>query len=325
MDEKAERRKMRKNFSKLGWALVLYLVIMNVAVMLVGIVDAVSQVVRAMISGDVLSEEGIVAISESVMNNGWGYFLAIGFGYWILRLWKGKAFCYGEIWTRGRPMRMGSFFALLCVFLSGQALFQVMALVMETILQFFGLSALASIEVASVNASTLSMFLYMGIGAPIAEEILFRGLILRTLLPHGKRFAIILSAFLFGIFHGNLVQTPYAFFVGLVLGYTAVEYSVGWAMVLHMFNNLVLGDMMSRLLSYLPGIFEDILFGFLLWGVAIAAIVIAVVKRDEIRAYISANPVNNRSIRAFFSAPGIIVLIVLMYLTIAASLLVQLL
>ena len=39
--------------------------------------------------------------------------------------------------------------------------------------------------------------------APVAEELMFRGWILRSLRPYGKRFAVLGSAVLFGIFHGN--------------------------------------------------------------------------------------------------------------------------
>lgn len=54
--------------------------------------------------------------------------------------------------------------------------------------------------------------------APILEELLFRKLILSRLLPFGEGFAVLVSAVLFGLFHGNLAQMPYAIAVGLVFG-----------------------------------------------------------------------------------------------------------
>lgn len=58
--------------------------------------------------------------------------------------------------------------------------------------------------------------------APIAEECLFRGVILRQAqkaLPFAA--ANILQALLFGVYHLNIVQGIYAFLFGLVFGYVA--------------------------------------------------------------------------------------------------------
>ena len=65
---------------------------------------------------------------------------------------------------------------------------------------------------------TLSMFIYGSFLAPFGEEILFRGFLLQNFKRYGVRFAIIFSAILFGIYHGNIVQTPFAFILGLMKG-----------------------------------------------------------------------------------------------------------
>ena len=59
--------------------------------------------------------------------------------------------------------------------------------------------------------------------APIAEELMFRGVILRRLSSVSQRFAIFFSALIFGLMHGNLIQAVLGFLVGLVLGYAAVK------------------------------------------------------------------------------------------------------
>ena len=78
--------------------------------------------------------------------------------------------------------------------------------------------------------------------APILEEFVFRKLILDRLSIYGNVFAIVMSAAMFGLFHGNLHQMFYAFFVGLIMGYVTVKggswlYGVG----LHLFMNFVNG------------------------------------------------------------------------------------
>ena len=156
------------------------------------------------------------------------------------------------------------------------------------------------------------MFLYMCIFAPIAEEILFRGLILRTLQPYGRKFAVFTSAFLFGIFHGNLVQSPFAFVVGLVLGYTAMEYSILWAMVLHMFNNLFLSDVLSRLVSGLPENVAMIVSSAVIVALSVAGIIVAIVNHKKIAAYLDREKMNRTYLKCFFSGAGIIVFMILM-------------
>ena len=52
---------------------------------------------------------------------------------------------------------------------------------------------------------TAVMTIYSVILAPIFEEILFRGFVLKNLSRFNVRFGIIMSAILFGLFHGNLL------------------------------------------------------------------------------------------------------------------------
>jgi membrane protease YdiL (CAAX protease family) len=88
---------------------------------------------------------------------------------------------------------------------------------LELVMNLFGSSMMPMLEMVSGSTGSFSMFLYGAVLAPISEELLFRGYILRALRPYGKRFAILGSAILFGLFHGNLLQGPYAMLVGLVI------------------------------------------------------------------------------------------------------------
>ena len=191
-------------------------------------------------------------------------------------------------------------------------MFQILAIIEEIILNLFDLSVLEAMEMASAGTDTFSMFLYMGLGAPIVEEIVFRGVLMRGLELYGKRFAIVASAILFGFFHGNLVQSPYAFAVGLILGYTAMEYSIGWAMVLHMVNNLILGDSLLRLTSFLPVGYGDIVYWMIYLISGIGAVIILIRNRHQIRAWCKVNPPTKNAMKAFFTAPANVILMVLM-------------
>ena len=74
----------------------------------------------------------------------------------------------------------------------------------------------------------------------LLEEFAFRGIVLGLLRPFGDAFAIIASSAVFGILHGNFEQMPFAFLVGLALGFIRVKSgSIAVCMAVHAANNLV--------------------------------------------------------------------------------------
>lgn len=88
-----------------------------------------------------------------------------------------------------------------------------------------GLNALVSLikggESANVVNSLLSfdlpvLALMVVVCAPLAEEFIFRGLFWRYTGALGKRAYVVLSAAAFMLLHGNIVQYPYTFALGLL-------------------------------------------------------------------------------------------------------------
>ena len=78
--------------------------------------------------------------------------------------------------------------------------------------------------------------------APIFEELMFRGVIINKLHDYGDTAAIVTSAILFGLFHGNFSQCFYATALGLILGYLRVRSgSIKYSILLHMCINLMGG------------------------------------------------------------------------------------
>lgn len=85
-------------------------------------------------------------------------------------------------------------------------------------------------------------YVAVGILAPLAEEVVFRGAILRTLLGIMSKknhwVAIMISAAIFGIVHANLAQFINALLMGLLLGW--MYYRTGSlvpGILLHWINN----------------------------------------------------------------------------------------
>ncbi len=316
MDDKQVRKFLRRQFRPLTWSLVGYYGIMNILVILTVALESLRFNLEALSSGNFSPDPD--ALMQAATQNAWGYLLSIAVGLVILLAWKGSDFFREEIFQKNKSMKPLDFLMVLCVFLGCQVGVSFYASILEALLNLFVLSAMAALESATVQADTFSMFLYASIAAPIAEELLFRGFLQRSFQPYGKKFSVFAAALLFGLFHGNLVQTPYAFLVGLVLGYVTVEYSILWAIVLHMVNNLVLADLIPRLLSSLPQMAQDILLSLVIWAFAIAGIVILIVKRREVKAYLSAEWMDRRCLWAFFTGSGFVILVILMLINMLA-------
>ena len=86
----------------------------------------------------------------------------------------------------------------------------------------------------------LLSFLSTAIFPALVEEFVFRGLIFGSLKKYGDGFAIFASSILFGLVHGNFEQIPFAFLVGLVLGFIVAQTGSLWiAMAVHAANNFI--------------------------------------------------------------------------------------
>ena len=72
----------------------------------------------------------------------------------------------------------------------------------------------------------------------VVEELVFRGWFLGALRPFGERRALVLSALIFGLAHGNLTQLPFAFILGLLFGFIFLRTGRLWpCMIIHAANN----------------------------------------------------------------------------------------
>lgn len=313
MDEKLRLKQMRRGMNPAGLTLLAYYGIMNVAVTVVLLLDAIVYLITHLNSW---SMEGMFQrIMDFATANGWGYLLAMAIGGIIVLAWKKLPFWRDTVFAKEKPMTVGIFLQLLCVFISVQTVLQLAAPLIEWFFNLLGLSATAALEAASISTTGFSMFLYVTILGPVAEELLCRGLILRMMQPYGKRFAIFASALLFGLFHGNVIQIPFAFFIGLVLGYVTVEHSIWWAIVLHIFNNLVLSELMGRLSEVLPAGVNDVLQNGILYVALGAAILILILRRRDITAFFRENRTEALTVKAFFTTPSVLIFGILMLLS----------
>ncbi len=84
----------------------------------------------------------------------------------------------------------------------------------------------------------LVVFLNMVALPAVTEEMLLRGLALSYYERQGTLRAIVLTALIFALFHGNPVHLPALFVAGVAYGFLSVLYdSVYPALIAHLFNN----------------------------------------------------------------------------------------
>lgn len=307
MTDKQINKWLRRQFSPIGWGLVAFYGILNLLAALGIGVEVLKQMLPSIVAGEFPQIDW-----NSTMNSGWGYIAAVLTVLAIAHAWKGPDHFRREVCAKVQPLAIREAVILLCLCIGAQMVNTAWITMLETVMNLFGRSVLEDLEAVSGATDTFSMFLYASIVAPIGEELLFRGYLLRALRPYGKRFAILASALLFGLFHGNLLQAPYAFLVGLILGYVTVEHSIVWAVGIHMFNNLVLADLLTRLTASWSemafGVLNLILFG----GNAVISLVILMKNRSGIRAYCDEEWMDRRCLKCFFTGTGILFLTVLM-------------
>lgn len=185
---------------------------------------------------------------ENPDESGVPYFFAVAAELFIIFVATNKK-TQRQLFDVYRQPTASKFFQWVCFLGLTQIIFSYNSALIEMLLNFFHLSAQSQEESATGANETLSMFIYGSFLAPFGEEILFRGFLLQNFKRYGVRFAIIFSAILFGIYHGNIVQTPFAFILGLLLGYITVSYGLKYAIAVHIFNNMVLADFLDRFLQ----------------------------------------------------------------------------
>lgn len=293
MNEKQINKWLRKRFSPVGWTLVGYYVLMNILVSVAMLRDVIAGYLNAFIEGN----DQYVPDVSALTGNAWGYIAAVAVALVILYAWKGREFWGGEVLRREKPMKPGTLLCMVCLCAGTQMVNFVWINLLELVMNCFGRSATGTLDAVSGSSDTVSMFLYASFLAPISEELIFRGFVLRSLRPYGKRFAILGSAFLFGLFHGNLLQTPYAFLVGLVLA-----------------------DLLSRLTANLPEVAASVLELTIFTGFFAAAVAILIANRARVRAYIQSEWIDRRCLKCFFFSAGVIVLTVLMVINMMIAL-----
>lgn len=88
--------------------------------------------------------------------------------------------------------------------------------VINLVSQFFTTNAVADVMLQVYELPYWMLFFILAIMPPIIEEIGFRGILLQNYRKNGVLLGVFLSAFFFGLMHGNLNQFCYATAMGII-------------------------------------------------------------------------------------------------------------
>ena len=230
-------------------------------------------------------------VTETYLQNlsDFGYIVAVIVGISIFYK-KQQINMKDTIFYRQKKMTL-EYFAVFAIILFGcQFIFTQSAQLFEFFLNQIGLSTKGAIESATSADDSFMLVIYAAFVGPFVEELLIRGGIVYRLKHYGKIFSILISAMAFGLFHMNLIQGVFAFFVGILFAYIALEYSFLWAVFFHILNNFGFSLLVESGLPALLGAeLADTVTNMLLIITSCVSVIFLFLYRKEISSYIKAN------------------------------------
>ena len=117
--------------------------------------------------------------------------------------------------------------------------------------------------------------IFVGILSPIIEEMMFRGVMLNKVRAYGDKVAMITTAVLFGLFHGNFNQFFYAVALGLIFAYVTLKTgTIKYSIILHIVVNMIGSVIVPTLIGdgtniVVVGIIVIILLAIVITGLAL--------------------------------------------------------
>lgn len=199
----------------------------------------------------------------------------------------------GDLFEDTREIPPMVFLNAMVVVIGIQPVFQLISQGLEQIALGFNYELMFSTIDKSAKGSFFIMF-NLVIVSPFIEEMIFRGLLLRSLAEYGRNFAIITTSILFGMYHTSLIENGYAFVAGIALAYITLRYSIKWAIIIHCSNNML---MMLIAFMDIPFQLNYIFLGiFFVWG-----LVILIIKRKKLYRYYDKGRSKKNSYRYTFT------------------------
>ena len=138
-----------------------------------------------------------------------------------------------------------------------------------------------------LSVSPIILILSAAVVAPIYEEIIFRGILLKGMSKKiNPIIALVVSALLFAIVHMNIPQGINAFLLGLVIGFIYLKTgSIYLSIFAHFINNILALSVSSRFALIEGKYAMAIHIMFFILGVILLVIAYSGYKQNKIRKY----------------------------------------
>lgn len=303
--EKRERAKvrLRKDASYIGALSIALTLVMQYAY---------SFIVKLLIFFGVLSYESVGKTFLGLDNT--TYLMLYSLVYIISLLWPALtvSFLYDKKFFPISPSRPVSFFFAVLLIVGSVGVCMFANIVNSYISDFFrevGATVPASPKLMVNTPFSFALNLFtIAVLPALLEEMIWRGYILRSLRAYGDGFAVVISAMLFGLMHGNLRQIPFAFIVGLCLGFLYVCTNNIWIpIVVHFLNNGI-SVMMEYTSFFLPQdaismFYVYVIYGLLITGL-LAVLLLLICYRKEMQMKRTLSPLGTMGrYRVLFTTP----------------------
>ena len=213
----------------------------------------------------------------------------------------------------------------------------VSAIVLTIIESYTGVATQNPVEATTSKTPLWGTFVFVVVLAPVIEEIVFRKILCRRLLPLGEGYAVVLSSACFALVHGNFYQLFYAFTLGCFFSFIYIKTGkLRYTVLYHMAINFI-GAFLSPIIydkAELEALSETFvihagnilpLIGFLwFWlittGGAVLGAFIIIKKRRSIHLYEGLiPPPEKRAFRCIITSSGVIASLALFSLILSAS------
>ncbi|AGF56550.1 hypothetical protein B0P06_005176 [Clostridium saccharoperbutylacetonicum] len=306
-DETKMRKKLiKRDFNKLGLTILMNELIANVVIFICVVIIFIGKI----LVNPNISQDGMLDVLKDGRYSGTLSIIGVVIAFIPFLIYRGKTFFQHDLRVENKKFNLKIVLVSAVVLLSLNSFLGIFASLLESLLNLFGLSANFALEqLESLNDFAIPMVIYTCLVAPIFEEFIYRGAILRSLEKYGKKFAIMVSALLFGMMHGNFYQIFMAMGVGLILGYLATEYSIKLTIILHIINNVSV----QALTILSPKLGDNIVNIFDISFLVIAIIILIAViirKRKSVKEWLLNNSLEKGLMVKFFTS--ILIVIVLL-------------
>lgn len=257
------KQEFKKDVTRLSWFALIYLTVFHASLVYV------TPILKTMGLASGEGQSGLLSL------------ILVMFGLCLFAFYK-RGNDRKELATASKKMTITTFLLMTMCVIGVQFLSVLVSPPLEMVFNLFGYSLQASNAAGAVKGVDGLIFLYGAIAAPITEELIFRGAMQASMAKYSRVFAIVFSSTIFALMHANFTQAVFAFFVGAMFGYIAMEYSIIWAIGLHLMNNLVYSEIIAPRIGGLSTLVTFACF--------IGLLVTVLIKRKAIKAYFQKYP-----------------------------------